>query len=80
VESNWRWNVAFYGMDPKAVRLCARLLSNPDYLVTADEPFLGFAGFWYAPLGNPQEATKFATGYYPGVNFPFGNLVEPDRP
>lgn len=66
-------------MNPREVRYCARLLSNPDYLVTGDKPFYEFAGFWYAPPGNPQTAVKFATGYYPGQRFPFGNAVEPDR-
>jgi len=71
--------VAYFGMNPKEVRLCARLSSNPDYLITSDGPFLEFAGFWYCAPGNPLTPTKFATGYYPGQHFPYGNAVESDR-
>lgn len=78
MESNWRWNVAAYGMVGSGLLRLARSLELSDYLW--GQPIARDAGglaLFYCPL--PEELPVFVGWFDFGtLHFPCGQLVEPD--
>lgn len=80
MESNWRFNVADFGMSSSNWRLSARYVEFPQFiLVNPAPPFLNRYRI-FQDAGPGQVPTFVAlVNIGPGnPHFPYGNVVEPD--
>jgi len=80
LESEWRWNVALFGMSGSAWRLCARFVDDPDFVVVADRVY-PFPRYSVWDVSDPDQLPVFVGNFLITTHpptFPYGNDVEPD--
>lgn len=79
MESNWRFNVAYFGLVGEGIELASRSLLSPPYVVCKYEQFSSFAyGIWFIP---DFEHDPLFAGFHSteGLHYPYGVRVEPDQ-
>jgi len=80
VESDWRWNVYLFHMQNSNLRLCARVLDDPEFFIAARAPFPNPRyEVWHHP--DPELLPTFVGDFaVPALqpHFPYDWVVEPD--
>lgn len=80
MESDWRWNVYFYGQSYSSVELLARVNAGffTNWFVARVRNQTGPYMFFPVPPGGTTTEFGSVVAPVPGSNFPFGFSVDPD--
>jgi len=80
LESEWRWNVFYYGQTHSHVKLLARVVGGffDNWFVARVDNHDGPYMFFPVPPGGTTTEFGSVVAPVPGSNFPFGFDVDPD--
>lgn len=80
MESNWRWGAWLRGWSWPGIRLCARFLANPNFIMAVGpRDGFGVPVFVGTKFGSEDWEYNLQFVYYePTYGFPYGEEVEPD--
>lgn len=78
MESNWRFNVWFYGLNATRFRFFARSSVNSNLLISDWPDDVSLVGVWFKPTVPGQLPTLFALGPKLAPHFPYGYPVLAD--